>query len=193
MNGLGRGRGRGRGNGWRRGDRWRGAASFMWALAVLLLTACEAPEGMRPLAIGDEAPAYAAPRVDGDSVAIGDLEGAVLLNIWATWCVPCREEMPALDSLHRAFRAQGLHVVGANIDNGDAANAVREFAREYNIDFDLLLDPQQRVVRTFRTAGVPETFLIDRQGRVAARWIGQFDPLSESVTSAVASALAAEN
>lgn len=175
------------------GDGWRCAASLMCALAVVLLTACEAPEGMRPLAVGDAAPAYAAPRVDGDSVAIGDLDGAVLLNIWATWCVPCREEMPALDSLHRAFKAEGLHVVGANIDNGDASSAVREFAREHNIGFDLLLDPQQRVVRTFRTAGVPETFLIDRNGRVAGRWIGQFDPLSERVTAAVASALLAEN
>lgn len=162
-------------------------------LLGILCVGCAAPDDMRPLAVGDPAPAYTARALDGDSVAIADLDGAVLLNVWATWCVPCREEMPALDSLHRTFEAQGLHVIGANIDNGDATSAVREFAEQHNIGFDLLLDPQQRVVRTFRTAGVPETFLIDRHGRIAARWIGQFDPWSESVTSAVVSALATDD
>lgn len=159
------------------------------AAALTLTAGCTAPEDMRPLAVGDEAPAYTARAVTGDSISIREHDGAVLLNVWATWCVPCREEMPALDSLHRAYRERGLRVVGANIDSGDAMNAVRNFATDYDLSFDLLLDPQQRVVRTFRTAGVPESFLIDRHGRIAARWIGKFDPLADQVVTAVEAAL----
>lgn len=169
--------------------RIRFPASACLAVALWLTTGCTAPEDMRPLAVGDLAPEYTARAVTGDSVSIREYDGAVLLNVWATWCVPCREEMPALDSLHRAYRERGLRVVGANIDSGDALNAVRNFATDYNIGFDLLLDPQQRVVRTFRTAGVPESFLIDRHGRIAARWIGKFDPLADQVVTAVEGAL----
>ena len=151
------------------------------ALALLALAAgcSEGAGGFRPLAAGDPAPEYAAATVSGDTVSLSDLRGRpVVVNVWATWCPPCREEMPALESLQQRFADQGLSVVAVSIDAAGDARAVDAFARELAPDVTVLHDPTRRIESAFRTIGVPETFLIDRQGRIARRWIGQFDPLS---------------
>ena len=93
--------------------------------------------------------------------------------------------MPGLQALHESYRARGLRVLAVSIDRRDADPEVREFLREHRIDLTVLRDPQERVSRAFRTTGVPETFLIDREGKIAARWIGQFDPLSEEAQARV--------
>jgi peroxiredoxin len=98
--------------------------------------------------------------------------------------------MPGLQALHERFGARGLRVLAASIDGRGADPAVRAFGEELGLTFTLLHDPDERVVRAFRTAGVPEAFLIDREGRIAARWIGAFDPLDPAVASRIERVLA---
>jgi cytochrome c-type biogenesis protein len=144
-------------------------------LATIMLS-CTGTNDFKPLLAGDPAPEFAALSLAGDTTSIASFGGdVVLLNIWATWCIPCREEMPALQRLHQERGPEGLHVVGVNIDAyGD--EQVRGFTRDLGIDFTILLDPRSSVSRIFRASGVPESILIGRDGRIAKRWVGTFDP-----------------
>ena len=143
---------------------------------MLLLAACGVAcgGGVERVEIGAAAPAYGATTLDGDSIELAGLRGApVLLNVWATWCMPCREEMPELQRIQEEYGARGLRVVGVSIDQKRAAGEVERFVEEHAIGFTILLDPASRVTTKFRTVGVPETVLIDEDGVLRARWIGQ--------------------
>jgi peroxiredoxin len=167
--------------------RSRGSGWFALAAVALALAGCSVDA---PGAGGTDAPAYAAPTLAGDTLALSDLRGeAVVLNIWATWCPPCREEMPSLQQLHQQYQADGLRVVAVSIDNRSAAGEVRRFVEENGITFTILHDADERVTRTFRAAGVPETYLIDREGRLVQRWIGKIDTQTPAVQAAVRGAL----
>jgi cytochrome c-type biogenesis protein len=158
------------------------------AALTLGILACggKASEAFRPLSAGDPAPAYAARSMAGDTVSLESLKGGpVVLNVWATWCIPCKEEMPALQQLHRQFADSGLRILGVSVDAGGADRAIRRFVEELGITFQILWDPDQRVSHTFRTIGVPETFLVDGSGRIAHRWIGQFDPMDSTTIALV--------
>jgi peroxiredoxin len=98
--------------------------------------------------------------------------------------------MPALERLQSDRWTDGMRVVGVNIDaHGDGP--VRAFAEDFDISFTILLDPPATITRTFRTTGVPESILIGRDGRIAKRWIGAFDPFSTEASQAIDAALAA--
>jgi len=97
----------------------------------------------------------------------------VLLNIWATWCEPCRDELPDLQSLADDFAGRGLRVVAVSIDQAGSRGDVRRFIADYGIRYTVLHDPASTVTRRFRTIGVPESFLLDERGVIRARWIGQ--------------------
>ena len=96
----------------------------------------------------------------------------VLLNIWATWCAPCRDEMPRIERLHQELGAAGLTVVAISIDNPGMADAIRAFRKEMGLSFEILYDESGKIRDDYQTTGVPETFLIDRQGVVRRRLIG---------------------
>jgi peroxiredoxin len=170
--------------------RRRAGHGLLVGLSLALLGGCAGETLYRPLRVGDPAPAYAAATLDGDTLALEELRGTVvLLNVWATWCPPCREEMPGLEALHREFSGQPFRVLGVSVDGATADREVREFVERNGITFGILRDPEERVVRAFRTVGVPETFLIDREGRIAWRWIGPFDPTAAEVKAKVRAAL----
>jgi len=97
---------------------------------------------------------------------------AVLLNIWATWCGPCREEMPRIERLHKELGSDGLVVVAVSIDNPGMADAIRDFRNEMGLSFEILYDESSRIRDDYQTTGVPETFLIDKQGVIRRRLIG---------------------
>ena len=166
-----------------------------WAVLIVTAAACSGPgqdEG-RPLPPlpGNPAPVWEGLTLEGETVALADLRGeVVVLNIWATWCAPCLREMPGLDALSRHFEGQGLRVLGASVDRGSARPEVESFAQELGISFTILLDPDQRIMNRFRTLGVPETFLIGRDGVIAHRWIGEFDPMDPAVLARVGALLA---
>ncbi|MGH8473958.1 MAG: redoxin domain-containing protein, partial [Gammaproteobacteria bacterium] len=124
------------------------------------------------------APEYTA-RVLGstEEIALASLHGrVVLLNTWATWCSPCRKEMPAFEALYREYRDQGLEIVGVNIDEGQADEQVARYVEGKGIGFPIWRDPENRFAKRFRVLGVPETFLIDRAGMIARHWRGRMDP-----------------
>lgn len=142
--------------------------------AALLLAACgDGPRAGGPVRVGGEAPAYAAETLDGQRGSLAQMRGKpVLLNVWATWCHPCRQEVPALEELHKAYGPRGLQVIGVSIDQGDQEKGIREFMREYNASYPVWLDPDGEVATTFSTVGVPNTFLIGPDGQVLWKHVG---------------------
>ncbi len=119
-------------------------------------------------------PEYSARLAGSDEqVSIEDHRGrAVLLNVWATWCVPCKEEIPDLQDISEEHRGAGLDVVGVSVDEGDYDGDVLEFADSYGADYEIWRDPDGDFSRTFHSVGVPETLLLDRDGVVVHRWKG---------------------
>lgn len=143
------------------------------ALILILAGGCEAGTIARAPEVGATAPLYSAITLAGDSIALADLEGeVVLLNVWATWCIPCREEIPALQRLHEEYAARGLRIVGVSVDARGEEQTVKDFADSFGVTYDLWLDPSEEVISTFRVIGVPNTYLIDREGRVLWKHIG---------------------
>lgn len=140
--------------------------------AVVLLAACgDAAPGT--VAVGKPAPPYVAQALDGDRTSLADLQGRpVLLNVWATWCGPCKQEIPALEALHREYGAKGLRVVGVSIDQASEQQAIREFIQEYGVSFDVWLDPSGDVTSQFSMIGVPNTFLIGPDGTLLWKKVG---------------------
>lgn len=151
--------------------------TMRWTMILsgtLLLAACgaEVPAG-GPVQVGDEAPAYAAEVLGGERTGLAQLRGKpVLLNVWATWCHPCRQEIPALEQLHRTYGPRGLQVVGVSIDAGDQEQGIREFMTDYGASYPVWLDPDSEVTAAFSTMGVPNTFLIGPDGRVLWKHVG---------------------
>ena len=129
-----------------------------------------------PVEVGSRIPAFTA--VDlatGDSVPLSRYEGSVvLLNIWATWCEPCRVEMPSMQRLHETFGPEGLRIVAVSIDQADP-QVVKDFQQEYGLTFDILQDQSRSIERVFQTTGVPESFVLNREGRIVKKVIGAHD------------------
>ena len=134
------------------------------------------PEGGR-VEVGARAPDFkAVDLATGDSVSFRErYKGHVtMVNIWATWCIPCRVEMPAMQAVYDSLRGRGFRIAAVSIDEGDATE-VRNFAAELGLTFDILHDPSGRIQRTYQTTGVPESFLLDQEGVIVKRVIGAHD------------------
>jgi peroxiredoxin len=130
-----------------------------------------------PVAVGAAAPEFRAVDLGtGDSVSLRErYRGKVtLVNIWATWCVPCRVEMPAMEQLYTALAPRGFAVAAVSIDEG-SPDDVRKFGQDLKLTFDLLQDRSTRIQQLYQTTGVPESFLLDRRGVIIKRVIGAQD------------------
>ncbi len=140
------------------------------------------------------APEYSARRLGStEPVSLASLRGqVVLLNTWATWCSPCRKEMPAFEALYRDYRDRGLEVVGVNIDEGQADEQVARYVEAKGISFPIWRDPANRFAKRFRVLGVPETFLVDREGEIVRHWQGPIDPHARDNLTSIQAALAAQ-
>ena len=133
--------------------------------------------------VGQHAPEFTLEDLDGQQVRLADLRGqVVLLNFWATWCGPCRTEMPEIESIYRAYRERGFTVLA--VDLQEDATEVRPYLRELGLTFPGLLDRDGAVSRAYRTRALPSSFLIDRQGTVRYLKIGPLtaEQLEEQVT-----------
>jgi thiol-disulfide isomerase/thioredoxin len=116
-------------------------------------------------------PAFGAATVDGHALSLGSLRNrVVLLNVWATWCLECRAELPVLEQLHRDYAARGLTVLALNFR--EEPGTVRQYARELGLTLPLLVDPVGAIAKSYGVIGLPTSFLIGRDGRVVARAIG---------------------
>ena len=133
--------------------------------------------GVDRVEVGARAPDFhAIDLATGDSVSLRDrYRGSVtLLNIWATWCAPCRVEMPAMEQVYQNLAPYGFKIAAVSIDEGDPED-VRAFGRELGLSFDLLQDRSTKLEQTYQTKGVPESFLLDRDGILVKRIIGPHD------------------
>ena len=149
-----------------------------WAvLASLVVVSGCIPEDAQLPRVGRMAIEYPAPTLAGDTVTLASLRGeVVLLNLWATWCVPCRTETPYLQALFEEYGDQGFRVVGISLDTGDAADQVERFVEEFGVTYTILHDPQMRGMELYQVPGLPATFMIDREGTI--RWI-RYGPILE--------------
>jgi cytochrome c biogenesis protein CcmG/thiol:disulfide interchange protein DsbE len=127
--------------------------------------------------VGARAPDFrAVDLATGDSVSLRErYHGAVtLVNVWATWCVPCRVEMPAMEKVYHAMAPRGFRIAAVSIDEG-SPEEVQAFGRELGLSFDLLQDRSTKVQQIYQTTGVPESFLLNRDGVIVKRVIGAQD------------------
>lgn len=140
--------------------------------------------------VGLLAPSYATLSLDGDSVSLAGQRGkVVLLNIWATWCHPCRTEIPELQAIHDRYRAQGLELVGVSVDSEGTDDEIRSFMKDFRMTFPIWRDPEERISTRFLAVGVPATFLVDRTGILRWRKTGPIAPNDSTLIKAIERAL----
>jgi len=121
--------------------------------------------------VGQPAPAFDLETLDGGRLSLADLRGRpVVLNFWASWCIPCREEAPLLTAAAADYEAQGLRVVGVVYQ--DSAGNARDFMTRYGQTYAGLLDPDGRTAIDYGVFGIPETYFIDAEGIVSSRQVG---------------------
>ena len=125
---------------------------------------------------GDKkAPDFSLLDLHGKKVALKQFRGKIiLLNFWATWCGPCKEEMPFLEILHQQFKEKDFVVVTVSVDY-EEAKLVREFVNKQRYTFPVLLDPKCEVLDLFEVKGIPTTFIIDKKGKMLGMAIGPRD------------------
>jgi len=127
-----------------------------------------------PVTVGSKAPDFHANTIDGAPAAktLADYKGEiVLLNVWATWCLPCRTEMPSIQALHDRFAARGLKVVAVSVDKPGFDDEIRTFRDQFGLTFEILHDATGNIQRDYQTTGVPETFIIGRDGMIRRKVI----------------------
>ena len=158
---------------------------YFWsivAVATVILAAWIGRERYRPVLAGAPAPDFSVTDMSGKEVSLSDYRGqVVLLNIWATWCLPCREEMPSMQRLYDAIGNEGFEILAVSIDapigKDDAAGRpggdLKAFAKEYGLTFPILHNPSGSIQRTYQTTGVPESFLIARDGVIYRKVAGE--------------------
>ena len=147
------------------------------------------PEGAQ---IGMRAPDYRVVNVmTGDSLGLrSGYEGkVVLINVWATWCIPCRKEMPSMERLWSEFRREGFAIAAVSVDDAPVEK-VRAFAEELNLTFDILHDRSNNIQPAYQTLGVPQSYLLDRQGRIAFIEIGEVEWDSDANRARIAELVA---
>lgn len=150
-----------------------GAAIVVIVLAVYFRggsSQASGPEGLQ----GQPAPSFAVPALAGSTTALDVYRGhVVVMNLWASWCPPCRAEMPDLQHLYQSYKSRNVVVLG--VDQGESAQRVASFAKSLGIHYPILLDQQQQYGRVYAALGLPTTIVIDPQGVVVRGFDG---PLS---------------
>lgn len=139
-----------------------------------VIAAASVPESNPALAVGSPAPDFLLAYADGNQVRLSDLRGRpVILNFWATWCGPCRVEMPDLVRTYQDHAEDGLVVIGVNFQEG--AEEIKAFAEEFDITFPLAADAGD-LARAYQVRVMPSSYFIDKDGKVSTRWLGVLTP-----------------
>jgi cytochrome c biogenesis protein CcmG/thiol:disulfide interchange protein DsbE len=132
------------------------------------------PMILPPIEVDQPAPELTLFDLDGNQVSLSDFKGqVVLLNNWATWCPPCREEMPEFNAYYKKYRDQGFQVLA--VEAGQPEEQVREFVEEQGLEFTILLDPENQSLITFQNSTLPNSFVIDRRGHLRLAWLGSIN------------------
>lgn len=153
-------------------------------MGLVVVAAWVGRDRFRPVMAGEPAPAFEVADLQGEPVALDDYRGkVVLVNIWATWCAPCREEMPSMERLYRELDDEDFEILAVSVDAapgetdtrgnpGASKQKLAEFAAEYELTFPILHDPSGKIQGVYQTTGVPESFLVDRDGVIVKRIAG---------------------
>ena len=154
-------------------SQWIAVGGIVAALLIALGLGLALSPDLFPVAVGSRAPEFTAVDVaTGDTVGLAKYRGhVVLLNIWATWCVPCETEMPSMQRLHQDLGGQGLTIVAVSIDQA-SGEVVRTWAAQRGLTFKILHNQSGRIQSIYQTTGVPESFVIDRSGVIVKKVIG---------------------
>jgi peroxiredoxin len=137
--------------------------------------------GPAVLTVGQPAPDFTLPGLDGNPVSLSDYRGkVVLVNIWATWCAPCIAEMPSMQKLYRKLQGDNFEILAVSIDT-TGSSVVAPFMKKLNLTFPALIDTQGITKTAYGATGVPESFIIDKQGIVVKKIIGPLDWSSSEV------------
>jgi peroxiredoxin len=129
-----------------------------------------------PLTVGKPAPDFQLPDLNEKDIRLSDYRGKVVfLNFWATWCKPCREEMPSMEVLYKNFEKDGLVILAVSIDRVTTKKEIPPFVKSLNLTFPVLVDSWGQTDKRYKLMGVPETYIIDREGTLREKVIGPRD------------------
>lgn|SRR5512147_489052 len=149
-----------------------GAAIFAAVFSIVWMQSAK----YEPLAVGKEAPDFALTDLNDKPIRLSDFRGKVVfLNFWATWCKPCREEMPSMEILNKNFEKDGLVILAVSIDRVTTTKDIPPFVKGMNLTFPVLIDSWGKTDKPYKRMGVPETFIIDQQGVIREIVIGPRD------------------
>ena len=161
------------------GQQWSVVAAIVTVLGgALWFGSYQLKDELVGVDVGSPAPMFAGATMEGPLKAksLADYKGqVVLLNVWATWCGPCRTEMPSIEALHKALGPKGLHVVAVSIDDPGKDDDIRKFAKDFGLTFEILHDSTQAIQQAYQTTGVPETFIIAADGTIRKKVIAASD------------------
>jgi thiol-disulfide isomerase/thioredoxin len=150
----------------------------------------EQPTLLAPLTPGQPAPEYSAVTLEGAKVSLAGERGhAVLVNLWATWCEPCRFELPELAALHQRHAPKGLRIIGVSVDGQRSAAEVRDFVTRRKLPYTFWHDPADQASRAFRAETLPASFLFDKQGTLVWRTVGTVSAKDPELEAAIQRAL----
>ena len=128
---------------------------------------------------GFAAPEFSLDSLDGSRITLSTLRGhPVVLNLWASWCLPCRTEMPGLERVYQEYKDRGVVILGANMTRQDSEEAARSFVEEHALTFPVLLDREGSMQAAYQIVGLPSTYFIDRQGVIRVVVVG--GPMSDA-------------
>ncbi|MFO7584258.1 MAG: TlpA disulfide reductase family protein [Anaerolineales bacterium] len=163
---------------------WPGLLALLLALGWIWLA--RAPQGATTAGLipapqaGFLAPDFSLDNLDGESVRLDDLRGSVvLINVWATWCPPCRAEMPAMQRVYEDYQAQGFEILAVNATTQDTFANLGPFVEEYRLTFPILLDVAGEVTRAYRVMSLPTSFFVGRDGVIREVVVG--GPMDEAL------------
>lgn len=131
-----------------------------------------------PVELGSKAPDFTAYTLDSvpKQKTLADYRGQVLMiNVWATWCLPCRVEMPSIEALHKSYGPRGLKIVAISIDDPGTEATIRAFVKQYNLTFEILHDPKGKITEAYDITGYPETFIIGKDGVIRKKLMSATD------------------
>lgn len=151
---------------------------FLIGFAVLALMSprtevnAGAQKSVVPMEVNYAAPELTLQTLDGETESLADYLGqVVLVNNWATWCPPCKAEMPTLVAYHNEHTADGFSIIA--VDAGEPADVVAQFAKDFGMNFPVWLDPNSEALRAFGNGSLPNSYVIDRTGTVRLAWTGE--------------------
>jgi thiol-disulfide isomerase/thioredoxin len=168
---------------------WNWKVFFALSLGLVWIWFSRAPEGSTTAGLipapqaGFLAPGFRLAALDGQEIALDELRGkVVLVNVWATWCPPCRAEMPAMQQVYETYREEGFEILAINATAQDTLSSLRPFVGEYDLTFPILLDPKGEATRLYRVRSLPTSFFIGRDGIISEVVVG--GPMDEALLRA---------